>query len=193
MDVGDALDKNGRTTAMVAALAGRDDTVEELLDHGVHAYVRDCGGMNLLDVAIDLAEVDVATSIIQHAYVQVYERDVRRAERVHCFWADKAMAVTRDDRAASHEAEKLTAATAVLKLVLRACWAHLEASRHIKPCFADGVMYYDVLLAEEQKAIDEAEQEHAARSIQFAIKRRNKKKAKGKGGAKKKNRKSSSA
>ncbi|KAH8069426.1 hydroxyacylglutathione hydrolase [Aureococcus anophagefferens] len=189
MDVGDALDKNGRTTAMVAALAGRDDTVEELLDHGVHAYVRDCGGMNLLDVAIDLAEVDVATSIIQHAYVQVYERDVRRAERVHCFWADKAMAVTRDDRAASHEAEKLTAATAVLKLVLRACWAHLEASRHIKPCFADGVMYYDVLLAEEQKAIDEAEQEHAARSIQFAIKRRNKKKAKGKGGAKKKNRK----
>ncbi|KAK7248595.1 spectrin binding protein [Aureococcus anophagefferens] len=193
MDVGDALDKNGRTTAMVAALAGRDDTVEELLDHGVHAYVRDCGGMNLLDVAIDLAEVDVATSIIQHAYVQVYERDVRRAERVHCFWADKAMAVTRDDRAASHEAEKLAAATAVLKLVLRACWAHLEASRHIKPCFADGVMYYDVLLAEEQKAIDEAEQEHAARSIQFAIKRRNKKKAKGKGGAKKKNRKSSSA
>jgi len=193
MNVGDALDKNGRTTAMVAALAGRDDTVEELIDHGVHAYVRDCGGMNLLDVAIDLAEVDVATSIIQHAYVQVYERDVRRAERVHCFWADKAMAVARDDRAASREAEKLAAATAVLKLVLRACWAHLEASRHIKPCFADGVMYYDVLLAEEQKAIDKAEQEHAARSIQFAIKRRNKKKAKGKGGAKKKNRKSSSA
>ena len=195
MEAGDALDKNGRTTALVAALAGHDETVDELMDHGVHVYVRDCSGMNLLDVAIDLAEVDVATNIVQHAYVQIYERDVRRAERVHVFWAERAMAVARDARSASHEMERLTKATTVLKLIQRACWAHLPAGRHVKPCFAQGKTWFQVLVEEEQARVDAAEQEHAARSIQFAVKRRNKKKAKaGKAkSGKAKNRKSSSA
>ena len=180
MDVGDALDRNGRTTAMVAALAGHGATVETLIDFGVHAYVRDCAGMNLLDVAIDLAEVSVAKSIIEHAYVQVYERDVRRAEHVHVFWALRAMAVDRDHRAASNAWATLERTSAVLEMIQKACWASIPRDHHIKECFADGVTYAATLLAEEQREIDEREQNHAARSIQFAVKRRNKKKSKSK-------------
>ena len=175
---------------MCAALAGYDHTVEHLIDDGVHCYVRDCGGMNLLDVAIDLAEVDVVKSICEHAYVQVYERDVRRAQRVHVFWADKSMAVARDVRAAAHETDKLDDCTKVLKMVMKSCWANIPRERHVKACFADGKMYSDLLLEEETAEIDRKEQEHAARSIQFAVKRRNKERGKKKK-SKSKSRKSS--
>jgi hypothetical protein len=160
----------------VAALTGHDATVETLIDFGVHAYVRDCSGMNLLDVAIDLAEVQVAKSIIEHAFVQVYERDVRRAERVHVFWALRAIAVGRNERPSSPEFATLERTSEILAMVTRACWATIPRERHIKECFADGTTYAAVLLADEQRDIDEKEKAHAARSIQFAIKRRNKKK-----------------
>ena len=119
---------------------------------------------SLLEGAIDAVDADVVKVAVRH--VSVSTHDVLRAETVHAFWAERLMALGREERDGStpHIASELSAEA--FRLVSAACTTAIGEDDHVHHCFAEGRVLAEELLAKEKARLKAEERNRAATSIQ---------------------------
>ena len=192
----DVCDVNGRTPLLVATLRHQAPAMRLLLGAGADPSIPDCSGISAIDAAIDLRAPSLIAVLLEAA--QIAPVHVLRAEQRHIDAAVAAFLVPRQCRDASPAADALARSTAVLTQLQQ---ASTPVAQHHHPCFEDGILFSDVLAAEELADMQRREQNAAALRIQTkarqraavtrcADKKKSNKKASGGGGTKKKRKKS---
>lgn len=166
----DALDADGRTPLNVATRARQIASVKCLLNAGADVSIRDASGMAPLDVAIGLKSPLLANLILSCPHAEVAACYLLHAERVHIDAAKNAFEIPREKRDGSSQTEDLEATISILKSIQRAC-PFEQLSEHLDPCFAEGLLYSDVLQDKERARILENEQKAAATRIQTVQRR----------------------
>ena len=166
-------DPRGRTCALIAARRGEAGCVEALLEAGCAAD--GAATPSLLEGALDAVDCDVVKVAVRH--VPVSTNDVLRAEAVHAFWAEKLIAIPRDERRTSTAETASELSAAAFRLVADACSAAIDEDDHLHSCFAEGRCLIDELLAKETARLNAEERARAATSIQKQARGRNRRSA----------------
>jgi hypothetical protein len=166
-------DPQGRTCALIAARRGEAGCVQILLENGCAADGR--ATPSLLEGAIDAIDADVVKVAVRH--VSVSTHDVLRAETVHAFWAERLMALGREERDGSTPQIASELSAEAFRLVSAACTIPIDEDSHVHHCFAEGRTLAEELLAKEKARLRAEERDRAATSIQKQARGRNRRRA----------------
>ena len=110
-------------------------------------------------------------------HVSVSTHDVLRAETIHAFWAERLMALGREERDGSTPQIASDLSAEAFRLVSARARQQSARTTHVHHCFAEGRVLAEELLAKEKARLRAEERDRAATSIQKQARGRNRRRA----------------